>query len=90
MSRYWVSWYGDNGIFELHSPWWISGQRCSDDAYTFCAAVIADSEEAAQAVIVDAHDDKSIELEWRFCEPRAEDWSPFCDRFQRRDWMVWP
>lgn len=90
MSRYWVSWYSKHmGEFELHSPWWISGYRCDDEAQTVCAAVIAEDEQGAMAAIVDAHDDPTVEIEWRFCNERDKDWSPFCDRFPRADWMRW-
>jgi hypothetical protein len=96
--NYWCSWYCPNdlmGKFELHSPWWISGETMEDDdgkfAYTICAAVRAENEDAAQQIIIDSHDDpKPIGLEWRFVERRPDDWSPFSDRFQRADWMQWP
>ncbi|MDP3869168.1 hypothetical protein [Phenylobacterium sp.] len=86
MSRFWISWYGENGVFELHSPWWVSGYR--DDDFIFCAAVIAPDEAAAKAQIVETHDEP-VELEWRFAEERPDDWTPFCGRFPRSPWMRW-
>jgi len=94
---YWVSWYGRNGIFELHSPWWITGSRDIEDdegedaADTiFCAAVMARDEFGAKNAIAQAHDVGRTIGEWRFCEERPSDWSPFGDRFRRADWMQWP
>ena len=89
MKSFWVSWYGENGVFELHSPWWISGERGDDGAKTFCAAVKAENEEEAKKVILDSHDDKDIELEWRFVEEQKSGWSPYNDRFPEAGWMVW-
>lgn len=90
MRNFWISWYGENGVFELHSPWWISGTRCADDAEVFCAAVRAMDEDAAWDVIRQAHDDKTAPIEARFCEERPADWSPFNGRFRKADWMKWP
>ena len=87
--NWWVSWYS-NGAFEYHGPWWVSGQRLSDNAHTICAAVRADTEDAARKVITDAHDDPTTTLEWRFVEERPDDWNPFSDRFPRADWVQWP
>lgn len=90
MKRWWVSWYGDNGVFELYSPWWISGSRCEDDVWIFVAAVRAESEAGARRVIEAAHDEGRSPKEWRFVEERPADWSPFNGRFERASWMVWP
>jgi hypothetical protein len=98
---YWVSWYCPNdmmGKFELHSPWWISGETMEDDdgkfAFTLCAAVMATSEDQAKLKVVMSHDAPYIEranaVEWRFADPRPDDWSPFSDRFPKADWMQWP
>lgn len=86
MKPFWISWYG-SGAFEYHGPWWVSGYR--DETAMFCAAVMATDDEHAKSLIREAHDDKA-DQEWRFATPRAPDWSPFCDRFQRADWMRWP
>lgn len=92
VKKYWLSWYATEaaGEWELHSPWWISGTRCSDDAATVCAAVEAESEEAAWAKIAAAYDDKSAIIEQRFIEPQSDDWAPFSGRFPRAKWMQWP
>lgn len=89
MKCFWLSWWhtDKDGTFELHSPWWRSGWR-GDDA-SVCAAVRAESEEAAKEIILASFDVRPVDLEWRFCEERPEDWSPFSDRFTRRDWMQW-
>jgi hypothetical protein len=89
---YWLSWWmvPENGEFELHSPWWISGSRGSDDAASICAAVRAESEEAAKGIVVAAHDlPPPLGIEWRFCEEMPEHWTPFRDRFLRAAWMQW-
>lgn len=91
-SRYWLSWYHKPALmggFELHLPWWISGTR-ADGADTVCAAVIAASEDAAREIIFDCYDKRPFDIEWRFCDERAADWSPFSERFPRADWMQWP
>lgn len=87
-TRWWVSWYS-SGAFEYHGPWWISGGEVGGRD-TICAAVIAPTEEAARDVIVSAHDDPSVVLEWRFVDERPDAWSPFGDRFPRAAWMRWP
>lgn len=89
---FWLSWYNVQSIetFELHRPWWISGYRDSDDAETVCAAIIAPDEKRAKALILAAYDKPPKSVEWRFCEERPNDWTPFNDRFQRADWMRWP
>lgn len=88
MTKYWVSWYGTGVGFELNSPWWVSGERLSDDAPTICAAVVAEDEDGARAVVETAHDEP-VTPEWRFVEERPDNWTPFNNRFRRADWMVW-
>lgn len=96
--NYWLSWYCPNGLygkFELHSPWWVSGQTMDEPSdFMICAAVKADSDEAARAIVINSHDepyrDQAANVAWRFVEERPVDWSPFNDRFQRADWMSWP
>jgi hypothetical protein len=90
VKRWWVSWYGKNGVFELYRPWWISGFRADDDADCFCAAIVARTREGAAKTVTDAHDNPDVCLEWRFIDEREGSWSPFCDRFPRADWMLWP
>ncbi len=88
MRKWWVSWY-DSGGFLLERPWWWTGHR-ADGKATFCAAVIAPSEEEAKEQIVRAHDDAEVDMEWRFCEEKPENWEPFCERFPRSCGMQWP
>lgn len=97
MKYRWVSWYAvpgtitENGKFELHYPWWISGERGSDGAQTIVAAIPVVLEEEAHAVIQEAHDFKpahKVDLEIRFND--LKEGSPFCERFPRRKWMKWP
>lgn len=90
--RYWLSWWTepDPGQFELHTPWWISGARAGN-AHSVCAAITATSEDAAREKITDSYDvPPASGLEWRFVDERPADWSPYCDRFERADWMQWP
>ena len=100
MKQFWVSWYHrpNIGAFELHSPWWVSGYKppngdmdAPDEAWepSVCAAVRAESEEAAQEAIYACYDVRPANLEVRFVEERDADWTPFCDRFRKADWMKW-
>ena len=92
MKQFWVSWYApmaEFSQFEWHGPWWISGETF-DGRFTACAAVCAESSEAAKSAIVAAYDSPR-ELEWRFANERPDDWDPFSsDRFARAKWMKWP
>jgi hypothetical protein len=91
MKNYWISWYHEENFkpFELNTPWWQSGWRVHDDAGTICAAVKAESEEGAKEIIYVSYDERPIEIEFRFCEERPKDFSPFSERFEKEDWMVW-
>ncbi len=100
--NYWVGWYcpvSKMGKFELHSPWWISGETMEDDegnfAYTICSAVKAENEDQAKLKIIMSFDADQIKwastsIEWRFVTEQPDDWSPYCDRFQKADWIQWP
>lgn len=101
MKNYWISWYHrpELGGWELNSPWWISGARQMVDRYarkepweepTVVAAIRADHPEGARDHILRCYDARPDNLEWRFCEERPADWSPFTDRFPKADWMQWP
>ena len=91
---FWVSWVQKPELseYELHSPWWTSGQAPHPDGtrFTICAAVMAESVEAAKNKILDAYDVRPTDLEWRFCEERPNNWTPFSERFPRAAWMRWP
>lgn len=98
--KWWVSWFWppDLGSFTLYWPWWISGSRVTldkndrikEEEHTICAAIQAESEEAAMGIVIACFDEKPKAMEWRFVEEKPDDWSPFCDRFPRADWMLWP
>lgn len=94
--NWWVSWYStaEMGEWELASPWWKSGTRSSDHAATICAAIRAIDSDSVRKKIAAAYDipltNPLVEIEWRFCNMRTDDWSPFNDRFPRADWMQWP
>jgi hypothetical protein len=89
---YWISWYG-GGSFEYTGPWWCTGDAggFAGSPYVpiFCAAVMAESEEQALAIITECHDKPSA-LDVRFNEPREDSWEPFCERFPRVSWVKWP
>ena len=96
MKSYWLSWWSTEsmGAFELNSPWWISGSRIGgdgecDDA-SICAAIQANNEDGVLKTVIAAYDTKPAVVEWRFIEEQPVDWSPFCDRFPKADWMEWP
>ena len=92
MNNYWVSFWvheKDLSAFEYHGPWWESGWDLQDRR-SFCAAVLASSEEEAKKVINNSFDNGHSLDEWRFVNYRPEEWSPFNDRFQKVDWMKWP
>jgi hypothetical protein len=94
MTKYWMSWYE-----KAHDPrpityppneailgWWNSGQRCSDNAFTICALVKAESPELAWQAIEKDWPQKAG-FEERFCEARPDDYA-LGDRFVvDQDWM---
>lgn len=91
MSNYWVSWYCPAelyGKFELHSPWWVSGED-AEGRYTICAAIKAGSDDGARETIYECYDDRPSSIEFRFVEERPDDWLPFNDRFPQAGWMKW-
>lgn len=99
--NFWISWFHtpELGAYELHSPWWVSGVRIVADRFNFdeevehptiCAAVRADSEEAVKEAVLASYDKRPTDLEWRFCEPRDDTWTPFNGRFPKAGWMQWP
>lgn len=91
---FWISWYHREGYsdYELHWPWWCSGY--GDGYKTICAAVMAEDEGAAIAIVIDSYLDVStIPIDADFINLNQEKpagWSPFNERFQRADWMQWP
>ena len=91
VTNFWISWYHLEtfSAFELNFPWWISGVRCCDDAETVCAAVKAESEAQARELVYCSYDTRPEKIEFRFCNDRPAEWSPFCDRFPKAEWMKW-
>lgn len=87
---FWLSWWytKDLGSFEIHTPWWISGERDGDGAASIVAAMPAMDESDAKQRVLSAYDTRPASLEWRFCEERRAV-SPFSDRFRRAPWMRW-
>lgn len=95
---YWLSWIAD-GPFRYDGPWWVSGEYWSHMRRydTIVAAVMAESEEQAKQIIVDAHEQsvgpRRRPIEWRFCGECPEGWHPLkteSDRFPPAPWMQWP
>lgn len=92
LTNYWVSfWVNQENAkaFEYHGPWWVSGED-GLGRVSICAAVCANSEIEARGVIDKAFDAGYHLDEWRFVNERAEEWSPFSDRFKQAEWMKWP
>ena len=91
---FWLSWFHTNelGGFDLLWPWWETAccHETGGRSITICAAVQADSEEAAKEVVLASFDVRPTHVQWRFCEPRPVNWEPFNDRFERDAWMSWP
>jgi hypothetical protein len=89
LKNYWISWWARalDGAFELHFPWWVSGEKIDEDSSSICAAVKANSEKEVREMIYICYDTRPEDLEWRFIEERPDDWSPFCDRFPKAEWM---
>lgn len=87
--NYWISWWQSHQPFEM-APWWVSGWRCGEeeDQASICAAVQAESEEAAKAVVLAAHDAPTPDdLDWRFVVELADNWTPYNSRFPQAEWM---
>jgi hypothetical protein len=91
--NWWVSWWHTDAMsdFELHSPYWISGEG-DDGALSICAAIRTDINNriTAEEVIYECYDKDPVQIKFRFIEPKLEDWVPFNDRFQKAEWMKWP
>jgi len=98
MTGWWISWYHhpDDGSFELHSPWWITGYTIQEGyhRHTIVAAVMAECEDDAWDKIRDAYDADPVNLEERFCDELKEGkslpWEHAGTRFELADWMQWP
>lgn len=93
MTKWWVSWWHhdeSHGGFEIHSPWWVSGQDM-EDRVSICAAIRARDEDHVREIIASCYDapEKVENLDYRFIEEREASWSPFNSRFCKADWMKW-
>ena len=92
-NNYWISWWHNEkyGPFELHSPWWVSGERGEDEhtEWSVCAAIKAKNEHDARSIILKCYDSLPDDLEFRFCTEFAQDKSPFSERFPKAEWMKW-
>jgi hypothetical protein len=94
VNAYWLSWYHhpDDGEFELHTPWWVSGFTMSEPQRdTIVAAVQAANEETAWAKVRAAYDTPPTRLEERFCDELEGTYAqePWTERFPHADWMQW-
>lgn len=87
--RFWLSWKERSPDYRpLTDPpneavlgWWKSGEAGDGSYATLCACVEAPDEEAAQAAVLKSWPPYKKKLvEWRFCEPVADDFTPG-DRF---------
>lgn len=85
-----MSWWTNQtlGAFELHTPWWISGESGAGHL-SICAAIRAETKAAVREIVYGAYDTRPDYIEFRFCEERPAGWEPFNSRFQRAAWMVW-
>jgi len=93
MTNFWLSWYHrpDDGVFEIHSPWWVSGYAYDNEGNelpTIVAAVKADSEDEAWQFVNLSYDNPPDSIDARFCDEMKKS-SPFSDRFPRAEWMQW-
>lgn len=91
INLYSISWYNERkfSAFELHYPWWITGERMSDGAQTIVANIFAKSEKEAEQVVFFAYDTRPSKIEWRFND-LLEDRNAYfkSDRFPISKWML--
>lgn len=94
MKNYWISWYHhmDDGPFEYHGPWWVSGFAFDPDRDIIVAAIQAESEDAAWTFLQNIYDTPLEDIDRRFINEQEDDWNPLelSDRFPAADWMKWP
>jgi hypothetical protein len=90
MTYCWLSWWHDPttmGEFEMHTPWWVSGEDMRGRK-AIIAAIPTDDPEKAAKIVMKSFDKKPKSLEFRFNSVKQG--SPFCDRFRPAKWMRWP
>jgi len=87
---YWVSWFHLDAVsFEYDGPWWVTGVD-SQERSLICAAVRAESEDAARRLVLATYmEPLEKALEWRFVHAKSDDWNPFSPRFPPAEWMKW-
>ena len=92
MTRFWVSWFGcweTLGKFTLYTPWWESGYTFEEtERQCICAAIKARDEDHVREIVIGSYDDPPGVFEFRFVEPRPDDWSPYTERFPEAEWMA--
>ncbi len=87
MNNFWISWKCGKDVNLFPLPCWVTGFD-SEDLIVYCAAIQSDSEDWVRGM-VEAACDGDDEFDWRFFNQMEKGWTPFCDRFQRADWMLW-
>ena len=93
MKKYWIGFILPRDkaeFFEMHSPWWVSGEDEEGDS-SVCCAVKSSSKDNAMEKVCSCFDDGKVPFPiiWRFVEERPDDWTPFNSRFPLSDWMRW-
>lgn len=92
MEPFWVSFWvkdADLNAFEIHFPWWITGQSMGDDS-SICVALYAKDSEHAKTLVEESFDEGHSLTEWRFAQPCAVDIESSGRFTINREWMVWP
>ena len=89
MKKYWISWYHaeDFTPFTLDTAWWVSGEDMNN-RQTICAAIFSDHVALAHQQIQMLYDATPKEIEFRFCEEKPDEWTPYCERFPKAEWMT--
>lgn len=95
--RFWVSWVEESADHRpLSCPpnaaiagWWCSGES-ADGCRVICAVVYATDQPAAELAVLKDWPLASGQhvRDWRFFEPKSNDYQPSSDRFPPSDWMA--
>lgn len=90
LKKYWISWYHEQCFspFEIDTAFWSTGWRVSDYAETICAAIYATSQTNAYDTIIKSYDEKPDIIDFRFCEKKPRNWTPYDERFYQASWMT--
>lgn len=93
MKRYWCRFTAlatELQHFEYHGPWWLTGEVCARvPQHCICAAVQAESDEGAKAILAGCFDRGHGWAQVDFVIEKPEGWTPFSERFPQADWMQW-